>query len=64
MAYLVQRPATPALLRGELRRRGITQADLARRIGKSPAMVSLVLRGLAVSRPVLEATRRILRRER
>ena len=53
---------TPARVRRALKSLDLTQAEAARRIGKSEAMVSMVLRGKAKSRPILLALDKLILR--
>ena len=53
---------TPARVRRALKSLDLTQAEAARRIGKSEAMVSMVLRGKAKCRPILLALDKLILR--
>ncbi len=51
---------TPSQIKRNLRRLGISQNDAAAAIGKSAAMVSMVLNRQAKSRPILDALAELL----
>lgn len=55
---------SPSDIKIELAKIGLTQDRAARLIHKSPAMVSMVLAGKAISEPVLQRLSRLIAKRR
>ena len=60
MKALAKYPRTPAQVKRVMRRLGLQQKDAAAAIKKSEAAVSLTLRGLMKSRPIIDALRALI----
>jgi transcriptional regulator with XRE-family HTH domain len=63
MSHSTEYPATVSGVKRGLRALGLTQSEAAERIGKSPAMVSMVLAKKAKSDPLLKMLAALIQRE-